>query len=98
MVRRNFLKHVERRSRARLNWPLLSLSTNRSRDGSERAVTSPTGRWAIVAGPSDTLKLSKHIGPPGNSSLAEDRTRARVVANCRQIVRHPAPPLEQGPR
>lgn len=53
MVRRSFLQKDERRSRARLNWPLLSVSSKRSSEGSERTTTSPTGRRA-EAGPSET--------------------------------------------
>lgn len=87
MVRRSFLQKDERRSRARLNWPLFSVSSNRSREGSDRAATSPTGRRATVAGPSETPKLSKHTGPAEHSSLAEDRTRARVVVDCRPKAR-----------
>lgn len=92
MVRRSFLQKDERRSRARLNWPLFSVSSNRSSEGSDRAATSPTGRRAIVGGPSETPKLSKHTGPAEHSSLTEDRTRARVVVNCRPEARGLKPP------
>lgn len=101
MVRRSFLQKEERRSRARLNCPVFSVSSNRRRDGSERAATSPTGRRATVGGPSETPKLSKHTGPAEHSSLAEDRTRARVVVDCRPQPRRlkpPPRPVEVDPR
>lgn len=82
IVRRSFLQKVDSRSRARLNCPLLSASSNRRSEGSERAATSPTGRRPTAAGPSGPPRLSKHIGPAAQSSLAEDRTRARVVEDC----------------
>lgn len=85
-VRRSFLQKEESLSRARLIWPLLSLSSKRSKEGSDRAATSPTGRIAD-AGPSETPWLSKHTGPAEHSSLAKDRTRARVVVDCRSESR-----------
>lgn len=93
IVRRSFRQKEERRSRARLNWPLLSLSSNRSREGSERTVTSPIERKADVGGPSATPILSKHTGPTETSSFVEDRTRARLVLDCRSARRiKPSPP------
>ncbi|KPJ20050.1 hypothetical protein RR48_07515 [Papilio machaon] len=83
MVRRSFLQKEERRSRARLSWPFLSASRRRRSEGSDRAPTSPTGRSVIAAGPSETPRLSRHTGPTGHSSLAEDRTRARHDVDCR---------------
>lgn len=80
IVRRSFLQKVESLSRARLICPLLSLSSNRSKDGSDLATTSPTGRTA-EAGPSEAPWLSKHSGPAEHSRLAEDRTRARPVVD-----------------
>lgn len=98
IVRRSFLQKEDRRSRARLNCPLFSASSKRRSEGSERAATSPTGRRATVAAPSDTPRLSKHIGPAAHSSLAEDRTRARAVLDCRPRGATPPRPVEVAPR
>lgn len=88
MVRRSFLQKEDRRSQARLICPVLSLSSKRSKEGSDLAVTSPTGRRATtVPGPSETAKLSTHTGPADRSSL-KDRTRARVVLDCRAEAEH----------
>lgn len=99
MVRRNFLQKEERRSRARLSWPLLSVSSKRRSEGSERTATSPTGRRATVARPSETPRLSKHTGPAEHSSLEGNRTRARVVTDCQSsaLRDNTAPPRASRP-
>lgn len=98
MVRRSFLQKEESRSRARLNWPFLSASRRRRSEGSDRAPTSPTGlRRGIAVGPSETARLSRHTGPTGHSSLAEDRTRARHGVDCRPPLARPAPSRHAAP-